>query len=1525
MLIYKEGNMALLMKRNKKILYVLMLLLLIFQSILPTVTFLRAYADDQPDIFRLINLSENSDKSLTLNIATHPTDTDQTVIINYQNLAIQKATLMNAEGQKSLVVNSSQSSIEVPIKASPSEQTQSIHLEVSDRNDSDIPVISYHSQHVQLSQSEEKASTQEESSKTASVSSEVKNTQPITVTSAAPQDIRTYFPSGKGTILTGAKIEYLDTDGNTITSPLPIDAIARVHYDWKIPEDIRKQIRPGDHFDFQLPEQLKPNKALSGNLKSADGTVYATYTVDETGKIQFVFNENVSKVSDITGNFFFDTHFDQSVIPGPGDTTIIFPEEDNIPPSDVVIKPKTDTSIHKSGEFDRTPNPSAIKWTVDFNQSMASKVNPKITEHWPEGNTYQSVKVYRLKMNFDGTVKSVEQALDPSEYTVDSNGNVTIHGETNDAYRLVYETAIDDKIVPKDGGKISFTNQATLTDDEDQKGIDTASTITNEYGKLIDKKKTGYDPNNQTFSWEIKYNYGEKTIPVDQAILTDKINGNMSLIDPIELHEITFDKDGNEQVGRLLSSPEDYQIEKTSDGKQFVIKFNQNIKTAVKINYQTKVDGVVDDPTEVNNTVETNTGEESSDGGTATQQNVTKSLGQVDYKNGTADWQIHVNKNHYEMNDIQLKDNFHPVPGITMKENANGYVFKITDVDTGKVLVNGTDYQLEINQDANKVESGFSITFIGDYAKTSDHFVIDYQTEFDITIIDPDDPKADRFNNQVSIDWQDTSNNKHSSEDSTDFKPNYDFANNASKSGEYNAQTKEITWKIAVNLSGNPLTDAFLKDKILPNQKYVANSLAVYSAQTQSDGTVVKTSPNPINGQMRQVEEPSSANDETFLVAIPNQSSQTYLIEFKTSLADKVIEDSSAYNNTAEYSNSGQSRDVTGKVSIKNGGSYIQKEGEQDPTDLNYVNWQAIVNPSLSTLDHVVITDIPSSNQSIDESSIKLYGTTIAADGTISVNHDAYLEKGKDYTVTLETDNLTGKQKLSIQLLHEIDTAYSLAYRSFITSSTNGNKDTVSNAINITGDGSKQINGQDTVDTEVQIDHSGGNASGKTGSITLKKTAEDGKTVLKGAVFQLWNLEKTQLLRTGETSETGLITFGALPQGDYLLVETKAPLGYTMSDDLVKGTKITINDATSEVGATPLTIKNTVSKVIVVKTNAAGDKLMGAQFKLEHLNHLTQVWTQVPLANFTTAVDGTLEIDALEPGDYRVTEIASPKGYLINSEPVAFSVIATENGQIPLVTVPVINYQGSASLVKTDDTGKALAGAEFKVINDKNEVVKTGLISDNDGGVKIDQLAPGHYQFVETKAPIGYILNTEPVGFDIAQQAEGIPATVIATNHFINYQGSAELIKTDASGKPLAGATFKVLDDQGQVIKDGLISDASGKVLITDLSPGSYQFVETNAPSGYVLNNAPIHFEINSAYLGEPAVVNVGAWVNQAVPGEIDPSDSHQQTGGAQPANQTNQTALPSTNSVDATYLSWIGLTMIGLTLFWVHKRSIKR
>ncbi|WGI45018.1 SpaA isopeptide-forming pilin-related protein [Lactiplantibacillus plantarum] len=170
-------------------------------------------------------------------------------------------------------------------------------------------------------------------------------------------------------------------------------------------------------------------------------------------------------------------------------------------------------------------------------------------------------------------------------------------------------------------------------------------------------------------------------------------------------------------------------------------------------------------------------------------------------------------------------------------------------------------------------------------------------------------------------------------------------------------------------------------------------------------------------------------------------------------------------------------------------------------------------------------------------------------------------------------------------------------------------------------------------------------------------------------------------------------------------------------------------------------------------------------------------------------------------------------------------------------------------LTKHDAATKAvLAGAVYELQDSTGKVIQTGLTTDSQGQLIVKNLRAGDYQFVETKAPFGYELNTTPVKFtlggikpEVAFQVsqDDVKQPVVPTT------GDVTLTKTDATTKAaLAGAVYELQDATGKVLKMGLTTDTTGQLTVSGLTAGNYQFVETKAPSGYQLNAAPLSFTI---------------------------------------------------------------------------------
>lgn len=78
-------------------------------------------------------------------------------------------------------------------------------------------------------------------------------------------------------------------------------------------------------------------------------------------------------------------------------------------------------------------------------------------------------------------------------------------------------------------------------------------------------------------------------------------------------------------------------------------------------------------------------------------------------------------------------------------------------------------------------------------------------------------------------------------------------------------------------------------------------------------------------------------------------------------------------------------------------------------------------------------------------------------------------------------------------------------------------------------------------------------------------------------------------------------------------------------------------------------------------------------------------------------------------------------------------------------------FEGAAELVKTAEDGTTpLKGAEYSLFKKgSDEPERTGLVTDADGKLLVENLAGGDWYLQETKAPEGYTINPDPVAFTI--------------------------------------------------------------------------------------------------------------------------------------------------------------------------------
>ncbi|MGF2716609.1 SpaA isopeptide-forming pilin-related protein, partial [Bacillus cereus] len=164
---------------------------------------------------------------------------------------------------------------------------------------------------------------------------------------------------------------------------------------------------------------------------------------------------------------------------------------------------------------------------------------------------------------------------------------------------------------------------------------------------------------------------------------------------------------------------------------------------------------------------------------------------------------------------------------------------------------------------------------------------------------------------------------------------------------------------------------------------------------------------------------------------------------------------------------------------------------------------------------------------------------------------------------------------------------------------------------------------------------------------------------------------------------------------------------------------------------------------------------------------------------------------------------------------------------------------GGFEVVKTDENGKVLGGAEFEVTNANGNVVKT-FTTDSNGKATITGLDFGEYTVKETKAPNGYTMDATPQKVTVDSKQKSVT--------FVNKQekGSIKITKVDDANKPLAGVQFAVYNSKGNMVKT-VTTDANGVATVGNLPFDTYTWKETKGLPGYDTVNKTGSFEVNSA------------------------------------------------------------------------------
>ncbi len=404
---------------------------------------------------------------------------------------------------------------------------------------------------------------------------------------------------------------------------------------------------------------------------------------------------------------------------------------------------------------------------------------------------------------------------------------------------------------------------------------------------------------------------------------------------------------------------------------------------------------------------------------------------------------------------------------------------------------------------------------------------------------------------------------------------------------------------------------------------------------------------------------------------------------------------------------------------------------------------------------------------------------------------------------------------------------------------------------------------------------------------------DPGEPGVQGVVALLYTCAG-QLVGQDVTDANGEYGFDGLLSGDYHVVFTNLPTGYTISPIDQGGDDATDSDAAAngqtacvhlDPGEDDTTVdagiylpKASIGNVVFEDLNRDGKQTPGEP-GVQGVKVIIHDCIGTKLDSTTTDASGIYGFDDLVPGDYYVS-FELPTGYSFSPKDQggddAKDSDADVNGETVCTTLdpgeddPTWDagmYQPFASIGNKvwedldedgiQDAGEPGVQGVTVTLYDCSGVLIRSTTTDATGRYFFGGLPTGDYYVVFSNLPSGYVLSPQDAGADDATDSDANPSGQTICTHlnpgendltwdagiYLPKASISDLVWEDLdedgvqdSGEPGVQGVKVILHDCTGTKLDSTITDANGNYLFDELTPGDYYVSFSDLPAGYVFS-----------------------------------------------------------------------------------------